>query len=142
MPHDSGTGPHRAVQTAGTLRSDTVGVLDLAQYLAHLSISGIIKRTAFHEDRAANAVARTQIAQEVVESIVRRTRDGFDEWMARFWEGGQHRPQIPQVVMGVDDGQVRLEDRLAGPPILVSHYCRSKAAVICSSTASLIIGTA
>ena len=111
VPDDRFAEPRRAIEPAGTLRGDAVDEFDFAHALQLIRCAPVVKRTAFHEDRANHVVAAADLGLNFVEGVIGRERDAGDERVAWLGEGRHQRAQVPQVVMRVDDRQVGFEDR-------------------------------
>jgi hypothetical protein len=103
--HDGGAGAGRAVKAAGARRRHAIGELRLA-HRPHLGRTvGAIHRAAVDIDRRGDVVAGAGVFQQLVQQV---TMVGV----------------VPQMMVGIDDGQVRLDDRLRrllGQPCCVGH---------------------
>ncbi len=111
MTDNRRTRPGRAIQPARALRRDPVDIFDLANRLHRRVARRTVERAALHKDGADDVVTRRHIGGELFEPVLRRTRDGLHERMPGFGKGGQHGPQVPQVMMRIEDRQIGFEDR-------------------------------
>jgi hypothetical protein len=91
--HDTGGDTRRPIETAGTHGRDTGDKLSFADRPHLFWPAGAVHGVTFFEHRSDNAVAGTDIGEKVVEQVA------------------MIRP-LPQVMVGIDNGQVRSEDRL------------------------------
>ena len=112
MADDPGAQPGGAVQPAGRLRGDTVDVLDFADRFQRFAIPAIVERTAFHEDAGDDVVPGGDVGRELIERVVRDGNQRFEEAVPGFGKGRQHGPQVPQVMVRIDDRQIGFDDRL------------------------------
>ena len=105
MADDAGAGARRAVDAAGAHRRDAVDELGLADRLHLDRPVGAVHRAALDEDRGRDVVAGAGVGQQLVQQVA----------MVGV---------IPQMMVRIDDRQVRLEDRLARlfrEPCFVGH---------------------
>ena len=111
MSHDPCAGAILAVESARTLRRHPIRVFDFADRLHRsVAIGGVIG-PAFHEDGRKDAMRgrirrSADIRPESIEIVIGRARNRLEKRMPRTWEGGEQGPQIPQMVMGIDDRQI------------------------------------
>ena len=84
--------------------------LHFSHGLEGVGAARIVECAAFHENRTHDIVTRVRIGVQFVERIVGGTGDRFDESVARFGESRDKGPQIPQMVMRIDDRQFGFED--------------------------------
>ena len=103
MAHNTSARPAGAIKSACRLRGNAVDEFDLAHRLQRFAIGAIVERAAFHEDRADNVVARRQVGLQLFEGVMRIIHQRGDEVVMRFGKHRDHRPQIPQVVVRIDD---------------------------------------
>jgi len=111
MADNPGAGAQGSIKPARALRRNPADELDLADRLERLGSACAIECTALHEHRGDHIVAARGVGQQTVESVIRRARDRGDERMVRLWKRSDQRPQVPQMVMRIDDWQFGLEDR-------------------------------
>ena len=82
----------------------------------------LVERAAFDKDRGADVVAASQIGQEFGEQILQAAKDHLEEGMEGrqrgAWRHGRQHP-LPEVMVRIDDGQIRLEDGFT------THGCTS-----------------
>ena len=110
MSDDCRAWPVVAVKPAGPLRGDTIHELHFPHRLEGVGAARIVECAAFHENGTHDIVTRVRIGVQFVERIIGGTGDRFDEGVARFGESRDKRPQIPQMVMRIDDRQFGFED--------------------------------
>ena len=97
-------------ETIDALRRNAIDKFDLANDLVILAVSRIVERATFHEAGADDIVARLRIGLEFVEGVIGCIDQCLDEIVAGLRKGIDQRAQVPQVVMRIDDRQVRFKD--------------------------------
>jgi hypothetical protein len=113
MPDNAGTGADIAIDSAGTHGRDAVHEFGLADRFEGLRPVGAIHRPALDEHAGADIVAAPKIGEQLVEEIARRSLDDFGEAMERRRKAGEIAGRaIPEMMMRIDDRQIRIEDRL------------------------------
>ena len=112
MADNPRAGPARPIQPARRLRRDTIDEFHLAHRLQRLAIGRVVKRAALHEDRADDVVPAGEVGVELIEGVVRIIDQRGDKGVMRFGKHRDHRAQIPQVVVRVDNRQIGFEDIL------------------------------
>ena len=115
VAHNCSAQPRGAIEPARALCRDAIDVFDFANDLQRIAkdrigLASAVERAAFHEHRADHVVATGHVGVELVEGVVRGARDGGDERVVRFGDRGHQRPQVPQVVVRIDDGQIRFDN--------------------------------
>ena len=106
MSDDRGTRPVIAVEPARALCRHAVHEFDLAHGFHRVAAICVVKGTAFHEHGADDVMAAMRVRMQFVEGVVSCPGDGIDEIVSRFGEGRDQGPQIPQMVMRIDDRQI------------------------------------
>ena len=108
---DARAHPLRPELAAGRQRADAVGELGLAQRLEALGPAVAIEGPAVHEHRRPHVVARVHVGEHLVEHVVGHHLQHLVEPVhGRLLVRGA---AAPQVVVGIDDRQIGLEDLLA-----------------------------
>ena len=110
MPHDRGTRAVIAVKPAGALRRHAVDECNLAHRFERGIAIGVIERAAFHIDRADHVVPGGYFGMQFVKGVIGRQLDRRDERVIGLGKMRQQRPQIPQMMMRIDDRQIGFEN--------------------------------
>src|SRR5712691_8406067 len=124
MANDGGGGPAGAIQTAGTGGRQPLDKLDLP-YGAQLDRAiRAVHRTGLNKHGGAHVVAAVNIGGQLVEEIP--------------LVGDTIRATIPEVVMGIADGQLRLQGRFLGEsqPVIASVWHTGTSIAECRGASS------
>jgi hypothetical protein len=94
---DGGGGPARAVQTAGTGRGEPLDEFDFPHRTQFLRSVSTVHRTCLNEHGEPHVVSAVNIGGQLVEQI--------------SLKGNALSAKVPEVVMGIADGELRLQGR-------------------------------
>ena len=108
---DAGAGAHGPVESARAHGGDAVDEFRLADAAQIVGPVGAVHGTAFHIDGADDVVPASKIAQKLVEQVTRHAADDVHEAMRGRRQVLQDvRRPVPQMMMRIDDRQIRFED--------------------------------
>ena len=113
MTHDRRAGPDITVDPARRHGGDAIDELGLAHGPEGRLGAAPVHGAALHVDRRHDLVPAGHVRQQFVEEVAGREADHGLEGMGwRRQVGTPGARPVPEVVVGIDDRQVRLEDRL------------------------------
>ena len=107
MANNPGTCAGLSIQPAGRLRRHAIDIFNLANRFHIVTARSVVKGAAFHKDSADNIVAGLNVLVELIESVMCCGNKRFKKAMARFGKSREKRAQIPQMVVRIDNWQVR-----------------------------------